>query len=406
MGTLRRIGAWHTYDVPGLVALLSREDPNAISEQLGGWWRAETTLTDYRRRLEACRDGLAQKWPPERSEAAAAFVRQVNATIDELNAAVNAISRNAGALAQTDNILSLARHELESINQQWHGYATREEDAEIEAQSLTLGEVKPTGLDPQWREQLNQRARKVMSTVERDIAVSAESMVPTPGPGYIDDGETPWTLDGQNEGPSESRMSGGDRSTSGGWNTAALTPPYVPLPERTLEGSSSLDALGPQLAGSGPVAPPLASDPVVEPARLGIGPSGLSPATPWLGQLFPSDSGRAGTEPIGRPSVRGFGERGELGATNRRVGPVDGVIGGDRANPSHGGSSEQATSAHQGMMAGGAGAGRPHGAGRRRGAGSGQRNDEWHVPTGGPAILEPSTEPRHDPGPGVIGIDR
>src|SRR5262249_61192774 len=31
----------------------------------------------------------------------------------------------------------------------------------------------------------------------------------------------------------------------------------------------------------------------------------------------------------------------------------------------------------------------------------------WEIPTGGPAVLTPSYEPDlHDPGPGVIGIDR
>jgi hypothetical protein len=33
-------------------------------------------------------------------------------------------------------------------------------------------------------------------------------------------------------------------------------------------------------------------------------------------------------------------------------------------------------------------------------------NDPWEVPEGRPAILEPDPEPTHEPGPGVIGIDR
>jgi hypothetical protein len=31
---------------------------------------------------------------------------------------------------------------------------------------------------------------------------------------------------------------------------------------------------------------------------------------------------------------------------------------------------------------------------------------EWEVRKGVPPVIEPGPEPNHDPGPGVIGIDR
>jgi hypothetical protein len=43
--------------------------------------------------------------------------------------------------------------------------------------------------------------------------------------------------------------------------------------------------------------------------------------------------------------------------------------------------------------------------GRRRA--NADPNDPWVVKQGGPAVLEPAPEPAdHDPGPGVIGLDR
>jgi hypothetical protein len=79
------------------------------------------------------------------------------------------------------------------------------------------------------------------------------------------------------------------------------------------------------------------------------------------------------------------------------VNPVGGVVG-ERSGV--------AGSAGGGQFAGGVGGQRS----RRRGDDSGMTFDPdnpWATEQGGPAVLEPGAEPTsHDPGPGVIGIDR
>jgi hypothetical protein len=399
MGTLRRIGGtWSRYDVPGLVTLLTYEDANAITEQLGGWWRAETTLTEYRRRLEACRDALAQNWPPERSEAAAAFVQQVNATIEELNAAVGAIGRNAGALAQTDNILSLAKRDLESIHQEWQGYAIREQDAEIEAQSLTLGEVKPTGLDPDWREQLNQRARTLMSHVERDIAASAQSMVPTPSPGSY---EKLATWEPSEETGNES-AAGFNGSASGLSNQPHVRPPYIREPSMLVGSDSPASTGAPELAGIS------ASDPTtagaVGPRPLPSGP-GTGSSTHGAVELAPLPAvSRPPAAPNVGEALLKIGSSQILGAPavpGRRVNPVGGVINGEPMGATRANGLQQSPQGQQSMVPGGPGTRGVDMSNERRGSRIGTGAEEWHVSRGGPAILQP-----HDPGPGVIGIDR
>jgi len=42
----------------------------------------------------------------------------------------------------------------------------------------------------------------------------------------------------------------------------------------------------------------------------------------------------------------------------------------------------------------------------RRQRNSNEPSDPWEVAEGRPSILEPDPEPMHEPGPGVIGIDR
>jgi hypothetical protein len=57
-----------------------------------------------------------------------------------------------------------------------------------------------------------------------------------------------------------------------------------------------------------------------------------------------------------------------------------------------------------GMWGAGLGAGRL--GDRRRSRRSLPPDTEWPVPRGVPPVLQPGPEPIHDPGPGVIGIDR
>jgi hypothetical protein len=96
-----------------------------------------------------------------------------------------------------------------------------------------------------------------------------------------------------------------------------------------------------------------------------------------------------------RSSSGSFTENGTLGAVNgesARRG-ASALPGGGEGAGSPGG---------MGGMLGGAGAG-----GQRRRLEGGEAYTEWPVAGGGPAVLMPPREPDdHDPGPGVLGIDR
>src|SRR2546429_3842635 len=95
-----------------------------------------------------------------------------------------------------------------------------------------------------------------------------------------------------------------------------------------------------------------------------------------------------------------------------RIGPPDttgGARPGGRSGSARvpGGPGEPAGAGERGVggMVGG-----PGGVGARSGLERrGRRSEpyvEWDVPKGVPPVLEPGPEPTHDPGPGVIGIDR
>jgi hypothetical protein len=102
---------------------------------------------------------------------------------------------------------------------------------------------------------------------------------------------------------------------------------------------------------------------------------GMRPPPPAAGS-----AGADGARPGGRPS-----------STASSAAPGEPVGAGERAA--------------NGML-GGAPYGGAARAGRDR---RGRRSEpyvEWEVPKGVPPVLEPGPEPTHDPGPGVIGIDR
>src|SRR5205814_9902294 len=96
---------WSRYDVPSLWAMASMEDSSDSWTQVWAWWRCRDALDAYRRHLTACRDGLADKWPPQRSPASAAFLGRVDEMIKSVGETAEAAASNAVGLAGIINAL-------------------------------------------------------------------------------------------------------------------------------------------------------------------------------------------------------------------------------------------------------------------------------------------------------------
>jgi hypothetical protein len=425
--------AWSQYTVPQLAAILRYENDNLSWEQASTWQKTSELISYYQCELQKRRDELAAKWPPERSPAAQVFVTYIDDLLKSMQqTSSDAYSTSLGVSGIT-LALAEAKRKIGDLQQQWQANEEKEKHPRIVAAGKG-GAIAAPQVPSNWRDQMQAEAAKVMQAAEtavfqhtRDLQVPVEYKII--GPTY--DGE-PWSP-------------GGQTSTGGGASGGSSRVPVIPPPPSTppgpvLTGGPSggpPTATLPPPGGSPPVDPPVGrvlapgSPPPVFPGVPGpvtwpSEPAAGRPSVPgkaFLGRGgVPGDSlpPRAGMPTSGEPMVHGAPVRpggmpiasmggvggrpnsptpGAGAAGGRRVNPVGGVLGG------RGGESFTTPSGH--MVSIGPKRSRNDRSDRRVGDQGFDPDDPWAVATGVPPVIEPSPEPRHhDPGPGVIGIDR
>jgi hypothetical protein len=172
-------------------------------------------------------------------------------------------------------------------------------------------------------------------------------------------------------------------------------------------GGSGVPKVGPLGGGSGGSIPGVTGEDGVAGGGAGRGLGGGRTLPPG-GVIGGSPEAMVGGAATGRVRSGGLGPGGAGGV--RRVNPVGGVLG--QGSPSAGRSSGAPMGARG--TTGGAHASQPFLAAGRGGKGDRDHesriwdpDDPWAVERGVAPVLEPGREPSsHDPGPGVIGIDR
>src|SRR5437764_5620479 len=262
---------WGRFDVPSLWAMASMEDSSDSWTQVWAWWRCRDALDAYRRHLTACRDGLADKWPPQRSPASAAFLGRVDGMIQRVADTADAAGSNAAALAGIINALDDAKHRLAPIHAQWQANEQAETAALAPRQVADWGATSPTvsGLPAGWRDHLNRQAQAIAGEMERAVFDRTQQFVIVDTSG-IDDFRP---VDG-----------GGSPAPPGG---RAVRPPVIPpLPDPVPPPMT-----GPALSG-GPV-----TGPPSVPGPGGTPPRGGAPPEPRRGWMV--------STPVGRVMARG-----------------------------------------------------------------------------------------------------
>ena len=381
---------WDRYVVRDMAGFLD-EDLGPAWTHVGAWYSTAAMAAKYQEAVQRIRDRLAEVWPPERSPAAAMYLGRLDSMIASLGDVHEAAASNGGALSGVLETLDGARRQVDQLNVQWQQNRDTLPDPEYS-----------TGMEP-WQEQLNQQAAQVMH--ETDNAVYAyQSRLVRPRawapPGGWGPGD--WDSPAGTDGPSGD--SGQARTPAAG---PAVRPPYVP-PVAPLDGSGGgVPAAGGGSAGPGPVlsgGPAPVAGPGAGAPPPGGGGSGTSPGPGVPGAwMVDTPRGRVlragGVIGMPAPSSGGWPER-PVGAAPDAVSPS-----GRAGAPVAPGAEKLPAEREMGGLVGG-----PGGVGARAGQSrSGRRSEpyvEWEAPRGVRPVIEPGPEPVHDPGPGVIGIDR
>src|SRR5919202_1397059 len=116
---MRTPADWRRFEVPALWEMLQAETDATSNAQTSGWLRIGDALDAYRRHLERWRDELMQRWPPERSPAAQAFVTRLNEMIASASAMAESAVTNGTALARISFSLMRAKETVGKLDEQW-----------------------------------------------------------------------------------------------------------------------------------------------------------------------------------------------------------------------------------------------------------------------------------------------
>ncbi|GAA2514191.1 hypothetical protein [Pilimelia columellifera] len=366
---------WNAYTVPTICESAHGEDDPRGWEQVRTWMRVTDAVRAQRDRLVACREAIVRRWPPQESEAAAAFVARLDELSESMTAAGVAASANTHALWGVMETLATAKRELEPIHREYRKKST----------DLTLASWDGA------EDALNQRAREVMARAEaavRDYSASFAQMERMRWKDVDSIDDFPNTsLPGDITVPPLTRGSGAPASTGLPGSTE----------EFGLAGSSSAGAAQPSaIGGPGPTS-------ALAPAGVHAWPLiPKSPTTPFQ-PAHPGVVGKRSAPPSGWVIGGGNPAPPASGSGLARPGP-GGVIGGAAQGSSTGTTRTAVQPPGVPIGTNLAGGGRP-----ARGEGTTPTyraaDVQWKGPVGVPPVIDTPPAPKpHDPGPGkVIG---
>jgi hypothetical protein len=387
------------------------------------WRHMGELCTAMAQKLRETGAAIADRWPPERSRAAAAFRDRLELLAAAFDNAGQVGNTNAPHLFDLQITNATFRGTMSTIvddRDQTQARAQERVDAYISSKgnvrgfaawnSLTLDQkLAYTNMPPDqarldaqvgpvpndWRQGFETQAKLAAASYETDLA-SYKGSFAQPKP--VDPTLTP----SANPAAGGYQAGGGSPIGLGLWVPPPLSRPQPPIdpgpPPPGKGGDPILDQVPFPLPGSGPGGYPAHGAGIPTPGDgAPIPGAGTVPLVPIAGGRYAMAPGGVIGEPIrptvgptsaGAAVVRAAGPgrlmpvESTLGRTARGsfVAPPGGVIGGAPGDP-----------------------GRPGGGGRRRA----DDDQSFTVQEGVPAVLFPPAEPdEHHPGPGVIGIDR
>jgi len=375
---------WDGYGLREIWHMVNENIDNRNWEQIHSWNLMASLCQHHADQLRNAATTLAQHWSPAKSPAAAEFVDFVLKSVDSMEEAATAARSNAGALEKIMTSLVGALSSVRAIKER-RDHFTR------------------TARFPTSGHQFDTEARDVMRQIDSAISDARAELSLPPVALSI---RMPTQRLGQLPGIDGPVWSGGT--------------PEVPLPAAT-PPPPPLAVVEPHEGG----APVLGGGPVARPGMHGPSPALLGGRLPDSSVVVQSGApllpgGVIGWYPIGTAHPSRTTQQSGTAATGR--GRSSGTPGRGQAAGARSTTPQGSTGAMPmmpmappvGRTGSGAPPGRSVGVGGHSvvGAAGGKRrevapDDPWAVREGGPAVLQPAPESaQHDPGPGVIGIDR
>ncbi|GAA3189157.1 hypothetical protein ACFO1B_36605 [Dactylosporangium siamense] len=386
--------SYRRWRLPELWEMVAADDAADAHLHLATLRRQQTALETQRDRLRVLRDQLAEAWPPEKSEAAKMFIQRLNDMIEALTVtALGAAEVRGGADLVTDAI-NRAREQLAPLVERY-----------AKAQSLPDPRI-----GRQAQKMLDQEARRVLMAADVTVRdATSKFTVALPGYARISlQTDVPPATGGNNPTGGTAGNSG---TKSGAARQIEFSPPRFDSPAPVFddvvgdevvlaEGQLGTNSIGSRIGDLGAV------------QAGGVSPLGYQESIGGIGRVL-------GVRPSSATNVTGTDEvvRG-VGAGAMRGTPGS-VIGGPPMASSGSAARGRLTQTPLATPRPAPSTGRPIAGASgyqdrsfeeyvsRRRERRNEHGEQWTVNQGVRPLLEALQPARaHDPGPGVIGLDR
>jgi hypothetical protein len=386
---------WDHYGVRQIWEMIKEESTRIGEQQAGAWRNTAAICEEQAAQMEKAATQLAETWIPSPGSAAEAFQVWIRRFTMSMRQSAEVARTNAEVITDITYQLTFARDRINSLVIQGIDNKYAEEHQWL-PKLAGHSALEPSGipLPPEgWRDSLDEQARTIMTHTETTIIAQTERVRPTPSFKVvppIDEGQP----------PPDSTGGSSAWSFSGAGSGRSIEPPIFPLSAAGVRESTGHDPIP---VGLGSDAPVLDGSGSTSPTTTPVGAFGPTSWFPSSARVTtPAGEAWAPGAVIGAPRPGGTASGGRP-QTDPRHPPAGAPRSGSAGMPM----APMVPPPAAGRVGASslAAGGRANSSGRRRGRPD--LDDPWAVPQGGPAILEPRAEPeKHDPGPGVIGIDR
>ncbi|MBX6356662.1 MAG: hypothetical protein IRZ05_12500, partial [Micromonosporaceae bacterium] len=261
---------WFDYALPQIWQIVNGQDTEALWKQASGWKKTVELTTLHKYNLDQYKEQLAQAWPPGRSEAASAYLAELDKLITSVQETHDAASANYSAVVSIALALSDAKYKLKPLYEEYQenerklaAYRQQVDAYNSDATAMPQPSPGPSPVKEGRQEELNNQARSIMYRIGNEITTAGAALKPPrpyqpPKPGLRDS-------DGGGD------PSGGAGSAGGG--APLLVPPVVP----PVRPAPSFD---PPPANLQPVPTPSAPTGIGQGPILGGTPTTLPPPPP------------------------------------------------------------------------------------------------------------------------------
>jgi hypothetical protein len=153
---------WTRYDVPAIASMLLDDDFADAWSQVHAWLAAYETISVHQSQLAKAQSELAEAWPPEKSPASAAYLENVADLHASMAETAEIAFNNSRALSNSLDALSAAQITIRQLHEQWQANA-----------AATSGDATHAA----WAKSLNAQVQQVMHTTDQIIFQNTQRFV-------------------------------------------------------------------------------------------------------------------------------------------------------------------------------------------------------------------------------------